>query len=169
MKNNRYFMISIIGFFMLTISMSDVFSTCLNTGGGRPKIMIKKDRIKTRYQFIAYAIDMCKQHPEYQECRNTEIFTVTVPPNDSCMNNPSDSKCIKGVSVDSNMAFYVKLCNEDDQKQHFRQVYGLQGIKENCHRACDVGDEIGVKSYQVTLSACPSSCANLCFNICDYH
>lgn len=146
-------------------------SACFESGKGNPTITRKADRARIRYAFVGQAIDMCKQHPDSPECRNTEIFTITVPPTDYCMSHPSDISCNAGAGVgpEGDMAFYMKLCNESAQKEHFREKYGLAGVRENCHRTCDIEEDVGVMIYQLTVSTCPNDCTNLCFNVCDYH
>lgn len=161
------FFFAVSSFSALAFFSSGLHAACYQTGSGRPQNMSSANRSKIRYAFVGRAMDICKQDPTSPECRNTEVFTITVPPNDYCSSHPNDSQC-KGTSLSEDMSFYAKLCNEAEQKEHFRQVYELTGNKENCHRTCDIIDSVGVKSYQVTVASCPSTCPSLCFTVCDY-
>lgn len=139
----KKFYCSFVVFATLLFVNFSALATCGESGSGGA---LKPGRVATSSdmkKFIGYLIQVTRQ-----DGGNTELY-----------------------KVQENDGYYLKICNEEEHKKHFRKVFHLQGSFENCQYFCDVlsRDVDGVFVYKVSTTDCPSGCSTSCYRECEVH
>ena len=125
----------------LSFAQSVAFAGCYESGGGE----LQSGRAQ-KSKLLEPLIDELGQLT--QENADTQMYVVQTPDK-----------------------YYLKVCNEEQHKIHFRTVYGLRGDLANCQLVCNIPSSIGngIYSYERRATSCPSSCSSACYRKCEVH